>query len=95
MVACKIIEKKKYNEYILKVGSKEISLVLEFYGVDVSMGDSIILDEKLLDKNSRGYVEPYAFEMLGVLSKNIKLPNTDFAVLSTKDGDKMLRRVYG
>lgn len=95
MVACKIIEKKKYNEYILKVGSKEISLVLEFHGVNVATGDSIVLDEKLIDKKSIDYVEPYAFEMYGFASKTTKLPNADFAILSTKDGDKMLRRVYG
>lgn len=95
MVACKIIEKKKYNEYILKVGGKEMSLVLEFYGVDVGLGDSIILDENLLDKNAREYAQPYAFEVMGPASGNVKLLTSDFAIISTKDSDYKLRRIYG
>lgn len=97
MVKCKIIKCLEYNEFVIKCGEDVHSLVLEFYGVDKPIvGDEIIVNEILLDKNWENYSQPYAFQVVAINPLNVpKLKNNDLAVLRSNDNIYTLQRIYG
>lgn len=92
----KILKINKYNEFILQDqdSKKEYSLILEFYGINKpKINDILLLDERLLDKNYKGYSQPYAFEKFNDSDKNLN--ETDLVGLVSKDKKYILKRVYG
>ena len=92
----KIIKINKFNEFILQDqdSEKEYSLILEFYGINKpKINDILLLDERLLDKNYKGYSQPYAFEKFNDSDKNLNV--TDLVGFVSKDKKYILKRVYG
>ncbi len=92
----KILKINKYNEFILQDqdSKKEYSLILEFYGINKpKINDILLLDERLLDKNYKGYSQSYAFEKFNDDDKNLN--ETDLVGLVSKDKKYILKRVYG
>lgn len=99
MVELKIIEIRQYGQYILEdLQGKRHSLILEFYcNAKIAVGDKIIMHASLLDKSSQNFVQPYAFGELkdnhGRDGKSLK--EDELIALHTKDGDYILKRIYG
>ena len=74
---------------------KGYTLIFEFYNTPkVSIGDKICMDAKLLDVTYPGYAQPYAFECVEVNEIN-KTRKEDYAILKTKQGTFLLKRLYG
>lgn len=96
ILSLKIKEIKEYNEYILQdmTTKQKHSLVLEFYKLNnPKVGDVLLLDESLLNRNSKNFSQPYAFEKLDNEEKNIS--ENDLACLVCKDKKYILKRIYG
>ena len=92
----KIKEKKDNNEYILEdLKTGEIySLILEFYDISMpKVNDTLVLSEKLLDKKSSIYCQPYAFTLFNNDFKDIH--RNDIAGLITSSEKIVLKRIYG
>ncbi len=74
---------------------KNYDLIFEFYFMDAPVvGDKISLSENLLDEKYEGYCQPYAFKPVKNGEYNEK-EKVDFAMLETKKGRTLLRRIYG
>lgn len=69
------------------------SLIMEFYDIPTpEVGDCILINEKLLDKNYEGYAQPYAFKFDGGAMKNDDIEK----IAVHKHGKNyVLKRVYG
>lgn len=97
MVILEISSVNLYNNYYLldKKNNKAYSLYLEFYGVDKpKVGDSLAINEKLLDKNYEGYCQPYAF-ILCENENKINVNNTEKIALNCGNKKYILKRIYG
>ncbi len=97
MEALKILEIGKYNSYVLEEihSKKRYNLILEFYGIkNPEVGDSIIINSKLLDPKFEGYCQPYAFESCKKSLSEFG-EETEYIVLHSKNEDIVLQRVYG
>ena len=95
-VNLKILEIKKFNEYILQSNEnkKKYSLILEFYGLDKpKVNDTLVLNENLLNTKHKDYSQPYAFEILN--DNDLDVKENDMAGLVTKDKKYILKRIYG
>lgn len=69
------------------------SLIMEFYGIPApEVGDSILINEKLLDKNYEGYAQPYAFKLDGGAIRN---EDTEKIAVHKQGKNYVLKRVYG
>ena len=98
MIACIFEKVLDYNTYILKTKKGSFELVLEFYGVDKpKVGDKMLISEKLFDKNSQFYTQPYAFEISNTKkASEVKQTNDiNYIVLSVNDKVCVLKRIYG
>lgn len=96
ILSLKIKEIKEYNEYILQdmTTKKQYSLILEFHRLNnPKIGDVLLLDASLLNRNSKNFSQPYAFEKLDNEEKNIG--ENDLACLVCKDKKYILKRIYG
>ena len=75
-----------------------ISLGMEFYGADVKVGDKIFISKRYLDKNWKGYCQPYAFsaEPKDLISGDCE-NDEEYILLSPLGQVKkiMLKRIYG
>ena len=85
------------NSYILSDGKNEIELMLEFYPqIQISIGDKILMHEKLLDRNSKYYTQPYAFEITNFPNELVKEKNSsEYIVISSNNKMITLKRIYG
>lgn len=106
MVLCKIKKCLAFNTYLLTIKKeidcniyeKEIELQIEFYGINKPKENScLLLNEKLLDKNSNEFTQPYSFELQQHKNKLTKreLYNSEFAVLEENNKYYILKRIYG
>ena len=61
------------------------------------VGDKILIHEKLLDKKSNVYTQPYAFEKQEHLDPNYvrELNDTEFIVVGNNDKHYAFKRIYG
>lgn len=97
MIALKILEIKDFGKLILlnKESKKTYELIFQFYDVKIHADDTLILNEKLLDSNFEGFVQPYCFEKCDKKIEEIS-DNCEFAVLHKKTGENfVLKHVYG
>lgn len=95
MEKLKVIGVRQYGEYLLQNEKGEIiSLILEFYGVEnPNINDLLIINEKLLDRSSEYFVQPYAFTLYD--ENDVRMIEEDIAGM-VKDGKHIaLKRVYG
>ena len=85
------------NSYILSDGKNEIELMLEFYPqIQILIGDKILMHEKLLDRNSKYYTQPYAFEITNFPNELVKEKNSsEYIVISSNNKMITLKRIYG
>ena len=83
--------------YILSDGKKDIEVMLEFYPeIQISIGDKILMHEQLLDKNSKYFTQPYAFEISNFPNELVKEQNySEYIVIFTNDKMITLKRIYG
>lgn len=94
MVLLRIIKINKYNYFdLIDNNGNNYSIQFEFHGLDIAVGDEIILHESLLDRKSPTFVQPYAFKVLNTSHKNID--NAELMAIQTKKGKFMLQRIYG
>lgn len=97
MVALKILEIKKAGVLVLqeKESEKIFELMFQFFGVNANVSDTIILNEKLLNPNFEGFIQPYAFEKCDKKVEEIDA-GTEFSVLHKMSGENLvIQRVYG
>ena len=97
MISLKIIGIEQ-NKYLLidEKNNKIYDLFLEFYGLEAPIiNDQISIDERLLNKKWEGYTQPYAFELVKSEKEYDKENNIDYMVLTTKQKQLVLRRIYG
>ena len=73
MIKCIVDGVQEFNTYVLKTDKQKFNVMFEFYGIEkLKKGDSMLLNESLLDKNSKLYTQPFAFEKVeGLNLKNI------------------------
>ena len=99
MEALTIIECKPHNIYVLQNGSKQnFKLGFEFFGTDKpKVEDKILISNELLDKRSKNFCIPYAFEKTTEFTpQQIKeLNNPEFIVLRTNNKNIGFKRIYG
>lgn len=89
------VENHKYFLFCKECDLMFTSL-FEFYGItSPKVGDTISLDEKLLDPYFEGYCQPYAFELVHNRNDFDENKKTEFAILCTNDKKYLLRRIYG
>lgn len=98
MVALTIKEVNQYGKYVLVGQNVKTDLIFEFIKINTpKVGDKVLIHEKLLNKNSSFFTQPYSFE-INQEYKPEEIKNMDdmeYAVL--KSGGKYipLKRVYG
>jgi hypothetical protein len=99
MTKLTIKEINKFNEYVLEDKDKNnYSLIMEFYDVQKpEVGDTLLLHENLLNKNSAEYSQPYSFGALDNKCGREKslLTETEIIGLQYKNKKIMLKRIYG
>lgn len=96
MKQLKIQKVLKYNTYLLENENEKFELTLEFYGVlKPKEGDVFKVHEKLLDKNSIKFTQPYAFELTDISQEMIEELNEEYAVLYSENKVYTLKRIYG
>ena len=97
MKKLKIEKVKAHSCYVLKEKEETEELVLEFYGLNNPIsGDLLLIHEKLLDRNSVEFTQPYAFELADINPERIeKLNDKEYAVLVTENKVYSLKRIYG
>ena len=85
------------NSYILSDGKNDVEVMLEFYPeIEISIGDKILMHEQLLDRTSKFYTQPYAFELTNFPNELVKEQNdSEYIVISTNDKLVTLKRIYG
>lgn len=87
------------GEYTLEDENKNTqNLLFEFHDMDnPKKGDVLLLPEKLLDRRSENFVQPYAFEPLESEKriKGEKISQDDIAGILKKGKEILLRRIYG
>lgn len=97
MVSLKFVGFRPNNSYILKdiKTNKNYSLKFEFYGVDrPKLGDIIVLNEVLLDRNSEYFAQPFAFASFNEKEEKVT-DNKDLAGFYSNGKKFILRRIYG
>lgn len=98
MESFKIASILEHNCYVLKNEKRKIELIIEFYKLpQVSVGDKIMISEKLLNPKSQLWVQPYAFKLTTEKTPNeIKeLDSIEYAVVGIQKKLYPLKRVYG
>ena len=97
MVTLRVLNKKQ-NKYLLVDEKHNVvhDLFFEFHGIEMpNVGDTIELDERLLDKTFEGFAQPYAFEPVKHKSEYDERNKIDYAILNILGKDVLLRRIYG
>lgn len=104
MILCKIKKCLPFNAYLLevkkeidcKLTERSIELQIEFYGMDKPKENSyLFFSERLLDKNSSQFTQPYSFELFKGSITKTQLNSDQFAVLKTDEINYILKRIYG
>ena len=97
MKKLKIVEIGQYNSYKLQTDDgKMVRLILEFYSMPKpKVGDEFFIDEKLLDRSSEYFVQPYAFEKTDIKLNDVQNDDIEIAVLKTENKTIVLKRLYG
>ena len=103
MEKLKVESINEHNVYTFSYLEKnaKIDLMFELYGLNKSFSlqkdDIIYINEKLLNKNSSNYIEPYSFEVTkDYLPKNVVFLNMENCiVLKRKNKMLVLKRIYG
>ncbi|MGN1200957.1 MAG: hypothetical protein ACI4R8_01650 [Candidatus Caccovivens sp.] len=97
MIQLKVKEIKTNGEYVLqeKDGQTQ-SLILEFYDITPPVvGDTLFVHRNLLNRSSKKFTQPFAFEPLSVENENQKVDDEEMIGLHTQNGDVVLKRIYG
>ena len=98
MVALTVKEVKEYGKFSLVGENVNIDLVLEFFDVNKpKVGDKILMHERLLNRNSSIFTQPYSFKRtLDYEAEEIKyMEDMEYAVLKVGKDYISLKRVYG
>lgn len=95
MEKLKVVGVRQYGEYLLQNEKGEIiSLILEFYCVEnPNINDLLFINEKLLDRSSEYFVQPYAFTRYD--ESDSRLIEEDIAGMIKGGKHIALKRVYG
>ena len=93
----KIEKVMTHNCYVLKENDKTEELILEFYGLaKPKAGDFLLINEKLLNRKSIEFTQPYAFELTDISQEMIEtLNDKEYAVLISENKTYSLKRIYG
>lgn len=104
MILCKIKKCLPFNAYLLEIEKGQtkfkkentFELVIEFYGMDKPKENSyLLINEKLLDKNSSEYTQPYSFELCKTKIKKEELIDSNYAILKVENKNLLLKRICG
>lgn len=96
MVVCVVEKSLPHNCYIFNAMGYKIALALEFCGLEKpSIGDELVLDEKLLDITSPDFVQPYCFKLSDEKVKNENKVDEETALLRSYGKVFVLKRIYG
>jgi len=98
MVAYTIENILPNNTYIISGNNKRENVMLELWGVNSpAVGDKILLNEELLNKNSSLYTQPYSFERVDAVDPMMIKESNDreFIILSSNQSIYTLKRIYG
>ena len=100
MVRLKIISEQNCLYQLKKenIPSPVYELLIEFYGIEKpSVGSTILIDERLLDKKYEGYSQPYSFEFyMEYVDKNVApIEGTEHIVLFDEKKSIVMERIYG
>ncbi len=94
-----IVDILKFGNYVLKdtKTQKTTSSVFQFFGVTPSVGDKLLIFDKLLDKNYKGFCQPYTFEAQKSTPTEFDQTENeeDLAVLVHGNKKILLKRLYG
>lgn len=96
MVKLKVVESKKFNEYVLEdLQNCRYSLALNFYDMPRAQKDDVlILPRKWLDKKSPNYVHMLSFEPFE--DEDIDFSKEkNIACLKTKEIQYIMKRISG
>lgn len=96
MVLLEVMQVEKYHSYWVRDEKhhKNYKLQFQFYGIDdLKVGDTVVIDESLLDTSSENFVQPYAFEIVKTAQDNIE--NSEYIAVKTQKSKFVLKRVYG
>lgn len=96
MVKLKVVEAKKFCEYVLEdLHNCTYNLALNFYDMPRAQeGDMLILPRKWLDKNSPNFVHMLSFEPFE--DEDIDFSKEkNIACLKTKEKQYIMKRIYG
>lgn len=97
MAVLKIEQINEYGEHILKdvENNKEYSFILEFHNCESAVGDTLVLNDCLLDINNQEYSRMYSF---GAPNSKYGRQNpsvTELAMLKKGNEYIKLKRIYG
>ena len=98
MISCVVNRVLNNNTYVLNDKYQNYEIVFEFYGLDnLSVGDKLLINSKLLDKNSRFYTQPYAFEVQKDYDAELvkELNDIEYIVVKKANKNYVLKRIYG
>ncbi len=100
MIELMIKEKGEHGKLVLQEKSGKLhSLIFEFYDIEnkPEVGDTLVMDEELLDRNSEAFAQPYAFGAMDSKygRKESELDESELLGLQTKNGNIVLKRIYG
>jgi len=94
-----VVEKQKFGVYVFKneKTGKNVKLIFQFYGIDLDVGDKLIIQSQLLNRRYSGFSQPYTFEKV---TKNLKevsenTSKNDLGVINKNGKEYLVKRVYG
>lgn len=94
-----IVKIERFGNYVLKDLStgEQKDLVMQFFEINPSVGDKILLHNKVFDKTIVSFSQPYAFAPTKekIELKEDKIINIDTAILIANNKKIMLKRIYG
>ena len=97
-----LISNIKNNYFSLKdtKNNNEEELLFIFYSGDKpKIRDTIKIDERLLDKRSEFFAQPFCYEFLGeeneIIKNYINKQPTEYIILKTQDKNIIYKRIYG
>lgn len=93
MIGFRIIDKKDFTYTLRSEDDKIESLIFEFYGGITPEIDNILcFNEKLLDRRSESFCQPYAFLLT---QQDEYIDDGEYLALRQNGQNYILKRVYG
>lgn len=96
MAKLKVLEINSNCLYVFEKENKQkISLQIEFYGISkLNKGDVVNICDKLLDRSSENFVQPYAFEKCDIADFS-KMDKHEKMIIEQQKEKILLKRIYG